>query len=74
MRYVSNYIQAILEKFLVIFWSPHRIKRVRIPRFFGAYFGPFGLNPNSGKYTPEKLQIRTRLMQCKFLQKSKWFG
>ena len=71
---MSNYIQAILEKCLVIFWSPHCIKGVRIPRFFGAYFAAFGLNPNSGKYTLEKLQIRTRLTQCKFFQKSKWFG
>ena len=44
----------------------YRVKSVRFRNFSGPYFPEFGLNnpylslfsPNSGKYGPEKLQIR----------------
>ena len=40
----------------------HCLKSVHIRSFSGPYFPPFGLN--TGKYGPEKLQIRTRFTQC----------
>ena len=55
-----------------LFAAFHCVKSVRIRSFSGPYFPAFGLNtpylsvfsPNTGKYRPEKLRIRTLFTQC----------
>ena len=53
-------------------FSIHCVKSVRIGSYSGPYFPAFGLNlsvfsPNTGKYGPEKLQIRILFTQCRLV-------
>ena len=69
---ISKVLYLLIEGYLTYSQVFHCMKSVRILSFSGAYFPAFGLNteryrvfsPHSGKYGPEKLQIRTLFTQC----------
>ena len=69
---ISKVLYPLIEGYLTYSQVFHCMKSVRILSFSSACFPAFGLNteryrvfsPNSGKYGPEKLQIRTLFTQC----------